>query len=312
MAEINCPYCGRDNVVKRGFRKLKVGKKEVYSCKDCCHKFSLGLKRKRFDFEIMLDAVYAYNRGYGYEEVCDLINRKYKTNMGTSSVFRWVKEYDLGYSGIRSRIVRKYRFPLIVGRVFKHFGLVYNFRYHKGKLNEFGKFSGLKNFILNLSRGVDEKYFDSDSERCSQVKVNVSANIQVFDDTKLNKMLGSVLRMVKNNKQRHSIIESLMLYCDRDTVAVEVPVWYWDKSADVNVCGHIDVLQVKFGKVWILDYKPNAEQEDFDKVVSQIFNYALGLSFRARVRLGDIRCGWFDENKVYVFDADKMKVDKTS
>jgi len=41
-----------------------------------------------------------------------------------------------------------------------------------------------------------------------------------------------------------------------------VPVWYWDKDKNIGVCGHIDILQVKYGKAWILDYKPNAEQEN--------------------------------------------------
>lgn len=305
--KIRCPYCGKNNIMKKGFRKLKKGSKPVYSCKDCCHKFSFGLGKKRFDIKVILNAVCAYNQGYDYEEVCDILCRKYKVNACLTSVFRWVMEYDLGYSGIRSKIAEKQKFPLVIGRVFKHFGLFYNFKCHKGKLEEFGKFPSLKNFIFSLSRGVDKKYFSPNSERCSQIKREASADVKVFDNTKLNKVLGSALKMVKSSRQRHSIVEDLMLHCDRDTVAVEVPVWYWDKSKNINVCGHIDVLQVKFGKVWVLDYKPNAEQEDVDKVVSQLFSYALGLSFRTGIRLEDVSCGWFDENKVYVFDAGEVK-----
>lgn len=261
---------------------------------------------------MILHAVCFYNRGYNYDEVYDIISRKHKANVSLTSIFRWVKEYDMGYSAIRQEIAKRQIRPLITSRIYKHSGLIYNFRCHKGKLEAFGKFSGLKKFISSLSKGVDEKYFNSDSERCSQIKKEVSTNIRVFDNTRLNKVLGSALKIVKNNKQRHSIVENLMLNCDRNTVAVEVPVWYWDKTDSIGICGHIDVLQVKYGKIWVLDYKPNAEQEIVDKVVSQLFNYALGLSFRTGVRLSDIRCGWFDENKVHTFEADKVKITDTS
>lgn len=249
--KVRCPYCGRTNVIKRGFRKLKTGDKQRYLCKDCCHKFSLGLGKKRFDVKIILSAVCYHNQGYSYEEICDIISRKHKISTGVSSVFRWVKEYDLGYSKIRLRIMKNQKNPFVIGRIFKHFGLLYNFKCHKGKLLEFGKFPSLKEFVLSLTRGVEEGYFSDDCERCSQINKGVSVDIKVLDNTRLNKVAGSVLKIVKNNKQRHSVIENLMLNCDRDTIAVEVPVWYWDKVQNIGVCGHIDVLQVKFGKVWV-------------------------------------------------------------
>jgi len=183
--------------------------------------------------------------------------------------------------------------------------LLYNFKYHKGKLKEFGKFVGLKDFIDSISKGVDDKLFNL-SNRCSQAKSDVLVNVKVFDNTRLNKKIGSALKIVKNNKQRHSIVEDFLLNCDRDTIAVEVPIWFWNKKNNVGVCGHIDLLQVKYGKIWILDYKPNASKENVDSVVSQLFSYALGLSFRTKVGLKDIKCGWFDEDKVFSFDADKV------
>lgn len=305
--QVLCKFCSSGKIVKRGIRKLKTGKKQIYFCKNCNKRFSEGLSKKRFNFKIILNAVCSYNQGYSYEEVRDVINRKNKVDISTTSISRWVKEFDLGYDNIKSKIVKKSDYPLVVGRIFKHSGLIYNFKYHKGKLEMFGKFPGLKNFIFSLSKGVDGKYFTSSSERCSQIKEEASLNVKIFDNTKLNKVIGDALRPIKNNKQRHSIVENLMLHCDRDTMAVEVPVWYWDKSKNKGICGHIDILQVKYGKVWILDYKPGAGDEDVDKVVSQLFSYALALSFRTGVSLRNIKCGYFDENKTYVFDADKVK-----
>lgn len=307
MGEVRCPYCSRNNVARKGFRRLKRVNKQRYFCKDCLHKFSLGLEKKRFDIRIILDAVCAYSQGCSCEEVTDISYRRHKASVNKSTVSRWVKEYDLGYLGIRSAITENQKLPFVVGRMFKHSGMVYDFKYHKPKLEAYGKFSGLKKFIFSLSRGVDERYFTAENERCSHAKKEISSNIKVFDNTRLSKVTGSILKVVKNNRQRHSIVENLMLNCDRDTVAVEVPVWYWDKQQNIGICGHIDILQVKFGKVWILDYKPNADKENVDKVASQIFSYAVGLSFRAGISLRDIACGWFDGNKMYVFDADKVR-----
>jgi hypothetical protein len=275
----------------------------------CIKRFTLGLAKKRFNVNIILNAVNAYNQGYSYSEVCDLISRKNKVIVGKSSVARWVKEYSLGYLDIRDRIIKRHGSSLIIKRMFKHSELIYHFKFHKGKLNQFCKYRGLKDFVYKLSKGVEDKFF-TNSNRCSQAKENVSVNAKVFENTKLNKAIGDALKLVKSNKQRHSIAENFLLSCDRNTVAVEVPVWYWDKKKAVGVSGHIDILQVKHGKVWILDYKPNASAENVDKVVSQLYNYALGLSFRAGVKLRDIKCGWFDEDKIYVFNADKVKVSK--
>lgn len=307
MKEIKCKYCGSRDVVKKGIRKLKKTEKRVFLCKNCKKRFSEGLSKKRYNAKLILDAVCYFNQGYNYEEVCDLICRKYKANINKSSVSRWSKEYELGYLDIKDKIARKYGFELVVGRMFKHSGLIYNFKFHKGKLKEFGKFEGLKNFIFEVSKGIDNKIFDSGNSRCSKIKENVGVNIKVFD-SKLNKILGNALKIVKENKQRHSLIENFMLSCDRDTMAVEVPVWYWDKLQDKGICGHIDILQVKNGKIWVLDYKPNAESENVDGVVSQLYNYAVGLSFRSGVGLKEIKCGWFDENKMFVFDAEEVKI----
>lgn len=167
-----------------------------------------------------------------------------------------------------------------------------------------GKFSGLKDFIFSITNGVDERYFNG--ERCSHSSEGISCKVNVGENVRLNIVIGEMLKIVRSNKQRHALIEDLMLYCDRDTVAVEVPVWYWNKKIDKGVCGHIDILQVKFGKVWIMDYKPDSEKENFERVMSQLYNYALALYFRTEVSLSDIMCAWFDASRIYSFEPSKV------
>ena len=88
--KVECKYCKSENVVKKGIRKLKKIKKQIYFCKNCEHKFSLGLSKKRSNIKIILNAVCAYNQGYNYCEVCELISRKNKVTISKSSVERWV------------------------------------------------------------------------------------------------------------------------------------------------------------------------------------------------------------------------------
>ena len=40
------------------------------------------------------------------------------------------------------------------------------------------------------------------------------------------------------------------------------------KKMDIGVSGHIDILQIRQGRIYILDFKPNAAQENEQKVVS--------------------------------------------
>jgi len=308
--KITCKHCGSYNVVKRGARKLVKNKRQIYFCKDCFKRFSTGLNKKRFNAWLIINAVCSYNNGYSYEEVCELISRKYKIKIGKSSVERWVKQYNLGYLDIRDKIVWKYGKKLIVERMFRHSGLVYDFKFHRGKLREYGKFIGLKNFIFEISKGINDWIFNGEmeKERCSQSKGDVSVNVESSGNFRLNNIVGEILKIVKDNHLRHSLVENLMLCCDRDTLAIEVPVWYWDRKFNKGICGHIDVLQVKFGKIWILDYKPVAEKENFEKVVSQLYNYALAINFRTGVSLENIKCGWFDCMKTYSFSPLEVKV----
>jgi hypothetical protein len=55
------------------------------------------------------------------------------------------------------------------------------------------------------------------------------------------------------------------------------------------------------GKLWVLDFKPNATKEDPAKVATQLTMYARGLAYRAEVPLGEMRCAWFDEADCFSF-----------
>ena len=52
----------------------------------------------------------------------------------------------------------------------------------------------------------------------------------------------------------------------------------------------------------MMDFKPNASKENEQKVASQIYLYASGLSFRSSIPLKEFRCAWFDDSVYYEFN----------
>ena len=98
-----------------------------------------------------------------------------------------------------------------------------------------------------------------------------------------------------------------MLENDTSTIATEVPVFLqlskstipWLKnmvSANDHITGHIDILQYRNGRLYILDYKPGADKE---KPLGQLFIYACCLSKITAIPFSKIRLAWFDENVYY-------------
>src|SRR3546814_20166011 len=96
-----------------------------------------------------------------------------------------------------------------------------------------------------------------------------------------------------------------MLLTDSATVAVEVPIFLtpddiaalraipnFDVPIDgaATLTGNIDVLQIRNGKVHILDYKPGANKE---KPIAPLMVYALAISRRTGLKLFDLFCAWF-------------------
>jgi hypothetical protein len=67
--------------------------------------------------------------------------------------------------------------------------------------------------------------------------------------------------------------------------------------------GHIDVLRLEDGKIWVWDYKPKAEKEKY--ATTQTFFYSLMLSKRTGIPLDKFMCGYFDEKTSFVFKPDQ-------
>ncbi len=153
-----------------------------------------------------------------------------------------------------------------------------------------------------------------------------------------NRLAKFVLQTVSENKARHEALQRFFIANDSCTVATEVPVYirredveYFENilkfkiserpATDVDgieagpgsilfkgnkklqkfprlLTGHIDLIQIRNGQIYIMDYKPNAAKEC---PIEQLTWYALALSRLTGLRLFEFTCAWFDEKDYFQF-----------
>jgi len=100
---------------------------------------------------------------------------------------------------------------------------------------------------------------------------------------------------------------------------VEVPIWIKKDElnnfngifdSDEPLTGHIDILRIEDGKIWVWDYKPKAFDEKY--AATQVFFYSLMLSKRSGIPLSRFRCGYFDERYAFIFKPELKNLIKES
>jgi len=305
-------FCCNKNVVKKGKRKTRFGLRQLYYCKNCKKTFTDSkLPYKTYGPKVIGNAISSYNLGNTIKESVKLTNKRFKVKVSESSVSDWLKKTRniCTFHKIRREALKKYEESFLFNKVFAHNDLSYNFRYHKAKLDMLCRESGfsfLKKYVEKFKEGCP-KFFKEIENRCSQAKVRV----RIKRKNKYNnacRLAKFSLKSCKVNKKRHPTVENFMLINDSSTIACEVPVWLWEKNLKMSISGHIDILQIRGNKIHILDFKPNAFKEKEEKVASQLFWYASGLSFRTSIPLSNFVCAWFDENNYYEFNPKEAKV----
>ena len=311
--ELCCPYCKRSFITKKGKRKEKQGSRQKYYCTLCRKTFvKRECKNKTYNAELIREAITLYNQGFTFEETANALNKRFKTSTTKSSIQRWIKEYQsiCTYAPLRTAMRKRYGKDIIVSKNFTYQGLAYNFKYHKGKLEILGEmFPSLSSYIRRCEAGCPAFFNDIDN-RCSTLRLEVTIEKNVSENL-VCRRAALALCYFPTKKKRHSLIENFMLINDDTTVAVEIPVWLWEKNLKCSIAGHIDLIQVSQGCVYILDYKPDASREKDEQVASQLYLYASGLSFRAAIPLSRIRCAWFDDKSYVEFEPTKAKVHYT-
>lgn len=300
--------CGSKEVIKKGRPKNKFGVKQMYYCKCCNKMFSdKKLDNKMYGSKVIVNSLSYYNLGNTLNESVKLVNKQFKVKISKSSVFGWLKEFkDLcGYWKLRDGVIGEYGKDILVNKTFEHNGLAYNFRYHKGKLGLCG-LDKLVGYVKGFENGCP-KFFDDIDNRCSKMKIDIDVDKDSVGSD-VCKMAELAIGVCDNNRERHSAVENFMLVNDEHSVVCELPVWLWEKNFDFGISGHIDLLQVRDGMVYVMDYKPGARKENSKKVGSQLYFYASGLSFRTGLGLEKFKCVWFDDKDYFEFSPKEVRV----
>lgn len=201
---------------------------------------------------------------------------------------------------------------------------IYKFQYHRAKLGfileeEFRhfRFKPVREFLELVVAECPHHIFRSNEKRASEFKGEFNLE-QAKISSKNNfivKIANFVVQAISNNKLRHEILQDFMISNDSVTVATEVPVLIdsddlrhykhelnFDIPIDLNdgeyITGHIDLVQIRNGLIYIMDFKPSAKKE---KPIEQLTIYALALSRLTGIRLYHFRCAWFDKENYFEF-----------
>lgn len=293
----NCKYCGATDLVRGGIRKTKTGVKQLWLCNACLRRFSNTHRHgKHKDPEAVLRCLILYAQGYSLEQVSEWLWRRKKLRVSTSTLHRWVHEFETPYLEIRHLNAGETR--VVKSHLFTHRELTYNFQVHVPKL-QFCPNEKLKNYLLHVASIIYQRDFETGS-RPSQLKLFANPGVFHAEMTAINRVALEALRLAKNNRARHQTVEDYFLSCDRNTLAVEVPISFYDRQLG-KVAGHLDILQVNRGRLYLLDYKPGAKKEKPEKVITQLTCYARGIFLRCGIPMEEMRCAWFDEDDYYSF-----------
>jgi ATP-dependent exoDNAse (exonuclease V) beta subunit len=205
---------------------------------------------------------------------------------------------------------------------FDHKGGFYHYRVHYEKLNNLltPELNPLKEFIDEMFQNCPDKYF-FEGPRSSSLKFNLD-NLELKNITK-HELCLLTHHGLEVNKERyktaHSKVQVFMLEHDNNSIACEVPLWLKPEELETYqqlfdskepLTGHIDIVRIEDNKIWILDYKPNAQKEKY--AATQVYFYALMLSKRTKIPFENFRCGYFDNLNCYLFDPNNCNIPITT
>jgi len=163
-----------------------------------------------------------------------------------------------------------------------------------------------------MQKNCPEKYF-LEGPRSSVLKIKLNSDLSHSKHE-----IQSLARMGLDSgyyDNAHMNVQMFMLGYDNKTIAIEVPIWLKPEehekyeelfNSELPLTGHIDLVRVENGKIWIWDYKPNAHREKFAD--TQTYFYAYMLSKRTGIPLDKFMCGYFDDKDTYIFNPNEIKI----
>ena len=211
-------------------------------------------------------------------------------------------------------------------RTFIHQNIKYDFNWnldnHKNKLfqvtSNLEEFRSLGKYLKEIYKsGVPSNLFNKrDIPRISQFKIKglkssflrsfskkliLNNVIQRSDgDSKLPNFAQSVYKSFRENQMNktpgHEPILKNILIKDKDSIAIEIPIWIKNKH-DNFITGHIDLIQIQGNSIKVIDYKPEGE---FLFSLPQVATY--GILIKKLLNLDSIKCISFNKSISWEYD----------
>lgn len=206
-----------------------------------------------------------------------------------------------------------------------HSGGYYLYRLNQAKIERLcgGEFQNLQSFLNAVFSNCPDDYFRI-GPRSSALKFKIKADLIEVRGHEVSALAQLGLENNRNRfrfkfSEAHQKVQTFMIENDSNTIATEVPIWIEANElegfstlfkSDFPLTGHIDILRVEDGKIWIWDYKPKAHREKY--AATQTFFYALMLSKRTGIELERFRCGYFDSSYAFLFKPEERLLIKNA
>jgi len=294
---------------------------QIYECSECLYYFTAGTpgKNKTYPLKVILDAISTFNLGNSLTDTQRLTRRKAHIEIPARTLQDWLQTYRplCTYHRLRSAGSRLFTPETIIRMLELEHRQVYRFQLHRAKLDillqnpDHSAFAPLRYHFRQLETNFPHNLFTGAEHRSSKFPAELRPRVE-RKENHATRLAELVLPTSINNRKRHETLQRIMLVNDSVTVAVEIPIYltatdlaYYrhhgfnlDFEAEV-VTGHIDFLQIRNGRLHILDYKPEARKETHAHV--QLTIYALALARRTGLPLRLFKCAWFDEKDYFEF-----------
>jgi hypothetical protein len=323
-----CIYCAGSQITRRGKRYKQHEILQRWYCHRCAVSFSprTAGKGSTYPLKVILETLCRFYQGHTIAGSANYIRGRFGLTIHPRTISRWLTEYHslTTYARLRDKARQTHTPRQLIRSTRLHHKQVYMYRTHSGKLaqilntHEHQSFRPIADYLTDMAENCPHHLFQDSGNTNNRASAGKAAfNLDAVEiKAKRNhacKIAELVLQTVTSNKRRHDEIQRFMLTTDSVTVAVEVPIILTPEDirhmqgqlgfniplqTDTTLTGHIDVLQLRNGRVHILDYKPGAAKE---KPITQLMVYALAFSRRTGLRLYDFVCAWFDEHHYFEF-----------
>ncbi len=318
----SCPYCDSRHINKKGVRNNTTRQLQLYRCANCRKYFTplSGIKTK-YSPELIAKVLLLFYQGNTEEEIMKILRSKHKVRLSRRTLGRWIANYKhicTFHPQRRKALTVFSKEKLITTYSFEH-TQIYVFKKHEAKVQELSKTLGadgqrLSTYLQTVTEpSFPHSMFQNSQQRSSEVSFETLPFTTRSKQNTANDLATFGLYLAKRSVERHSMIEDFMLAVDGATVATEIPVYltqnemtYFQrrgfylpvKESKQPITGHIDILQIRNGLIYILDYKPDARKIN---PTNQLLVYTLALASRTRLPLKLFVCAWFDEKDYFEF-----------